>query len=410
MYAAARSRKPGFTLVELLIVIVIIGVLAGLLVPAIWSAVRRANDARVAADIQVLAQGLESFKAKFGSYPPSRVILVEDGGYRDINVGSLPEGFYGLQSSGDSSNGMSYIDGMPPIGDVPFTSGDHDVNVAALVQRSIRALRKYFPRVNLSATANSVFGQDSPTWYDFNGNGLRDAEPILLEGHECLVFFLGGIPGHNVDGNGNYTLTGMSGFSTNPTNPFTPQFDLSTGGPIPGAQSRIEPFFEFNADRLIDDDFDGIPGYVDTLGTTTNARYFAYFSSYDGAGYDPNDVNFDPVQLNETGLPVRSYRVSFPLATVDQDLGPRFTTSPLPNPYTSSDTVPAGGTVNQGGVPASFIDAQSFQIISAGRDRRYGAGGQFDSTSEAIRLPEGQNDPRVTEADNITNFTNGTLE
>ena len=49
--------------------------------PAIWGAVNRANEARVAAEINILGQALASFKTKYNEYPPSRIVLAETGGY-----------------------------------------------------------------------------------------------------------------------------------------------------------------------------------------------------------------------------------------------------------------------------------------------------------------------------------------
>ncbi len=52
-----------------------------MLLPAINAAIRTAKNAAVSAEINQLAQALESFKSKYGDYPPSRVLLVENGNY-----------------------------------------------------------------------------------------------------------------------------------------------------------------------------------------------------------------------------------------------------------------------------------------------------------------------------------------
>ena len=69
----SRQRHPhrGFTLVELLVVIVIIGMLAGLLVPAVMVAMGRAKQARIKSEIDMLHMAVMKYKSEFGAIPPS---------------------------------------------------------------------------------------------------------------------------------------------------------------------------------------------------------------------------------------------------------------------------------------------------------------------------------------------------
>lgn len=63
------QRQRGFTLIEIMVVIVILGVLAALVVPKIMS---RPDEARVVAakhDISALGQALKLYKLDNGSYP-----------------------------------------------------------------------------------------------------------------------------------------------------------------------------------------------------------------------------------------------------------------------------------------------------------------------------------------------------
>ena len=88
--------------------------------------------------------------------------------------------------------------------------------------------------------------------------------------------------------------------------------------------------------------------------------------------------------------------------------------SPAPNPYTSTATVSTHWRLT------TFLNPQSFQIISSGIDGQYGVGGQYtpDATGEALPLDTSVPDPyntsdttiRVRERDNVTNFHNGKLE
>ncbi len=69
----SRQRHPhrGFTLVELLVVIVIIAMLAALLVPAVMVAMGRAKQARIKSEIDMLHMAVMKYKSEFGAIPPS---------------------------------------------------------------------------------------------------------------------------------------------------------------------------------------------------------------------------------------------------------------------------------------------------------------------------------------------------
>src|SRR5271157_5005269 len=251
-----EGRGPrGFTLVELLAVMLILAFLIALLLPALNGALRTAKNAAVGGEINQLAQALASFKARYGDYPPSRIYLSEDGNL------------------------------MPANGSTQIATGD--ITYAQLGQRSIAAMRKFFPRVTFN------LGTATNNWYDFNGDGLQYigttnvAQWYVLSGHECLVFFLGGVPMQTATG------YGMTGFGKDPTNPFTNNL---VG--LPGySGNRQAPLFEFVSNRLVLDPSNPsvglglaapqIPGYLDSLGNPTPTgnlgdpiNFYAYFSAY----------------------------------------------------------------------------------------------------------------------------------
>ena len=68
--ARGRSRTVAFTLIELLMVISIIGILAGMLVGLIGMARGKKDKALAKAMLNNLVTAIESYKAKFGAYPP----------------------------------------------------------------------------------------------------------------------------------------------------------------------------------------------------------------------------------------------------------------------------------------------------------------------------------------------------
>ncbi len=63
-------RRNGFTLVELLIVLAIIGVLAGILVPTAYSAFKRAKTTSLKMEVDMISSAVEQFRTKYGEYPP----------------------------------------------------------------------------------------------------------------------------------------------------------------------------------------------------------------------------------------------------------------------------------------------------------------------------------------------------
>ncbi len=65
-----QTRSAGFTLVELLVVITIIGILAGIAVPAIFSAVSTANSTAMKMELNSLETAVQKYQEKYGDYPP----------------------------------------------------------------------------------------------------------------------------------------------------------------------------------------------------------------------------------------------------------------------------------------------------------------------------------------------------
>ncbi len=94
------KRNSGFTIIEMLIVVTILAMLAGVLVPVLEDAGASARDARRAADLKAVQSALEAYKRENGTYPST-----DNGWLTDAPAGNPPADPYG-------PNG--YIPGLVP--------------------------------------------------------------------------------------------------------------------------------------------------------------------------------------------------------------------------------------------------------------------------------------------------------
>jgi hypothetical protein len=248
-------------------------------------------------------------------------------------------------------------------------------------------------------------------FYDWNGDGrLTDTlvgQPQVryLQGDECLIFFLGGIPAGEVEpGTGPWSRQnsgppGGHGFGKKPAWP--------TERPIAGA-GRDGPFFELPSERLIDRDNDAFYELVMFRFRKPDQPAYVYFSAYDGLGYRPDDLNLttEP-KPNESATNRKDFAVlwtvpnSYP-TPYRQGTGPPtepyYIRSPGPNPYTIGPSY-VSPSINPAWV-VRYHRADSFQIISPGLGAGYGDGGELPLTSNA----------NEEDQDNLTSFSGAELK
>ena len=75
--APLRSAAAGFTLVEIMVVVVILGLLATLVVPAVIGAGDEARETKAKADVRAIAEAVRMYRTKKGKLPESLEVLAE---------------------------------------------------------------------------------------------------------------------------------------------------------------------------------------------------------------------------------------------------------------------------------------------------------------------------------------------
>jgi prepilin-type N-terminal cleavage/methylation domain-containing protein len=102
----AGAAVHGFTLIEMLVVIAIIGILAGIIISVVGVAATGAKERRAKAALQEIVTAIEAYHAATGSYPPD-----------NRNNPAQPPLYYELVATSTPDNGMTYttIDGRDSI-------------------------------------------------------------------------------------------------------------------------------------------------------------------------------------------------------------------------------------------------------------------------------------------------------
>lgn len=224
----APRRRSAFTLVEMMMVVVIIGILAGLVTFAASAAIKRVKEGRALLEISQVDMALKQYKTDRGGYPPCMA---------------------------------------------DYTQADRP-------KRFIAHVRRAFPRATVTdyvKLRNDLASDYDPSNSKFGlGKTTSGAYVSLdaLDPAETLVFWLGGLPTPRDNSGVHEGTTKLMGFAANPSNPFQ----------IGANVARTDPLFAFDETRLVDYDQDGWYEYIPAL-SDGSGQGVAPYVYYDAGTY-----------------------------------------------------------------------------------------------------------------------------
>jgi general secretion pathway protein G len=124
-----RSPEHGFTLLELIIVIAIIGILAAIAMPALKDAPRRAAEAALKTDLRTLRDVIDQYYGDKGFYPETLQALTDAHYLRGIPIDPLTKSSETWEVVMEDSTADSMSSGLPADASAGDPTGDQKPGV-----------------------------------------------------------------------------------------------------------------------------------------------------------------------------------------------------------------------------------------------------------------------------------------
>jgi general secretion pathway protein G len=132
MKTKEKIRKNGFTLIELVIVIAVLGILAGLAIPRFLDSRAQAEGAKMLGDLRTIDSAISIYQARNGSYPENLDVLVTENYLAAIP--SSPTGAMLITTNKGSEKSYTAVDTAYKLSDTRATYSSSELNKGTVEQ------------------------------------------------------------------------------------------------------------------------------------------------------------------------------------------------------------------------------------------------------------------------------------